>query len=440
MGSFSKIDSVGLKELAEAGIKKKQKDHEFVYRYPPSSVLPFINEVELVEDLRNLNLNKRKLAFYVHIPFCKSICSFCHYFKIAKKDSKTIENYINALKKEMSAYSHLLGNNLNADSIFLGGGTPTSLKAEQLAELLNVLKESFGIRKEVETTFESSPETLDKDKLVKLREAGFNRISIGIQSFDERVAGNCSRESSPEKSSKAIEDSRNAGFNNLNIDLMYGLPGQSLDSWKKTLEVTESFSPESITASDLRIMPNTAFYSVPASKFPEQLEVLSMYYEFVDKFLDLGYIQQFPYQFTKKGKEIKFLENQWSNGEFLGIGASSCSFLSNWDYNNYFPLHDYLVRIGSTGTAPSIGKRLSKRELMIREIVLGLKKSGINRRQRGINKNNFKRRFSISVKEAFGEKIKKMQQLGLLEDSKGFLYLSHEALPFHDEIARKFYE
>ncbi len=433
------ISAQELLELRKAGIEKNPRDHDFVYRYPPSDKMPFIDLKRFIGNLEGADFAKEEIAFYLHLPFCTKICSYCHYSKQLAV-SKEIELYAEAVKKEMSGYRELIKGEIKLNSVFFGGGTPTVLKAEQLSELLQSLSTTFDLNLEKkEISIESSPETLGEEKLFALREAGFNRLSIGAQDFDDAVLKQCNRNHGTKQALQAFDSARSAGFQNINIDLLYGLPGQTIESWEQTMQQISELKPESVTASDLRILPGAKFYSTDEI-FPSTGQMVEMYSLFAEKMLSMHYIQQFPYQFVKPGREMAFLEQQWSNGSFLGIGQSSCSFIAKWDYNNAFPLKKYCEAITDNKISAAMGKKLSKKEEMIRFAALGLKKCGINREQSGINKATFKKKFGIEIEGAFKEQIEKLLALGLIENKGDWLRLSGKGLFFHDEIGKRFFE
>ncbi|MAG21923.1 MAG: hypothetical protein CL943_01275 [Candidatus Diapherotrites archaeon] len=428
---------VSLEQLAKRGIEKRVFGHGFVYRYPESKDLPELNSEELADSIEHNP--PEKLALYFHTPFCSKACAFCHYYKEMLSSAGILDKYAVALKRELAAYSKIIGEDAKIQSVFFGGGTPTLLKAEALAEVLTAVKEFFSLDEKTEVSIESSPETLNEEKLFSLREHGFNRLSVGIQDFDEKVLKIGNRAHNPEQAEKAIGLAREAGFENINADFIYGLPKQDIESWGKTIERTLELGLDSITASDLRVMKGTAFFSADRKLFPSVETMRKMYYLFVEKLSGKGYLQQFPYQFVRKGKEMRFLDNQWSNGEFVGIGVSSCSFVSSWDYNNAMPTHEYFHSIDENEIGAATGKALSKEELMVRFVALGLKKSGLNRTENGVSLRDFREQFGVEIVKVFGPILSELKQGGLVEEKNGFLGLGYNGLFFHDEIARKLF-
>ncbi|MCX6799146.1 MAG: coproporphyrinogen-III oxidase family protein [Candidatus Diapherotrites archaeon] len=434
------IRSVDLRALAKAGIEKKQFGHDFVYRYPPSAEMPAMGLERLKRELRASDFSGQRMAFYAHFPFCTSICAYCHYYKKIPAGRTEIESYLRAMEKEITAYGGLVKGSVGLDSVFFGGGTPTMLEPAQLGKVLDKIIGTFGLdAHNSEVSVESSPETLDEKKLFALGDAGFNRLSIGMQDFNDGILERCNRNHSAAQAAAAFDSARSAGFKNINIDLIYGLPGQTIGSWGKNLEKIGGLRPESITASDLRVLQGTGFFAKKKEEFPSVKKMLWMYSSFVEKMLSLGYVQQFPYQFVRSGKEMRFLENQWSNGQFVGFGASSCSFMGGWDYNNWFPLREYQQAV-EQGISAALGKKLGKLEMMIRMVSLGLKKSGLNRRKKGVDKKEFLKIFGLEIEEAFPAEIRKLESLGLLENSGHYLALGCKGLFFHDEAGKVFWE
>ena len=421
-----------LEKLKKAGIGKST-DHVFVYRFPDSLDMPEMDVGGFLKEMDGEKGRERELALYLHIPFCTRICGYCHYYKEAFGQGKGIEGFLGAVEKEIGSYRSLLGENVRVCSVLFGGGTPTCLEAEQVNGLAGLLRNMFSVGKGVEATIESSPETLNLEKLSRLRQ-NFNRLSIGVQDFDDKVLRECNRNHSREQALKAVKEAREAGFENVNIDLIYGLPKQGIEGWKRTLDEIEGILPESVTASDLRVQKGSEFFSGNRKEFASEQELVKMHSMFVEKMLSLGFEQLFPYQFVKKGKSMKFLENQWKNSEFLGFGPSSCSYISGWDYNNLFPLDRYEKAVKEQGFAFAVGKKLGTDERIKRKVALGLKLC-----KEGIDKAGFEAEFEVSLGEVFGKIVEELEGLGLVENSVKRLRLSPKGILFYDSVSRKFF-
>ncbi len=417
-------------------MEKPEFKSSFVYRYPPSKLMPSLKPEELYRDLKNSV--PEKLALYIHIPFCKSNCIYCHYFKIVNPRKPEIQEYLAALKKEIDFYSEIFAKT-EIESVFFGGGTPTILDANDLGGLLGHCIQKFRIKNSAEISFEASPETLSEEKLRKLAEAGFNRISLGVQSFDDEINAFSSRKHSKKQVLDSFNWARSAGFENINLDLLYGLPKQTMETWRNSLDSVMGLDPESVTVAELQVMDSASVSKIDKNFLPGRKDRIEMYYYAIEKLVETGLKQTFPYQFVKGGKEFRFLENYWENGEFIGIGASSLSFVAGWDYNNAFPLENYLKLMKEHGLSASTGKKLSKKETAIREIVLGLKLAGVNRTQNGVNMGSIENKYDINFTENFGRVLEGLKKRGLMEEENGIIFLSRKGLSQYDEIAKEFF-
>lgn len=425
------IEKEFLEKLHKAGIGKST-EHVFVYRYPDSDEMPLMDSEKFLQEAEKGKGSVKELAFYLHVPFCTSICSYCHYYTELPAGEKATTAFLSAIEKEIVSYRKILGESIAVNSVLFGGGTPTVLEAGQLNGLMLFLQGGFPMPKKTEATVESSPETLNLKKLAELRQ-NFNRLSIGVQDFDDKALKACGRNHGKGQAMQAIKDARNAGFENINIDLIYGLPLQGINGWKNTLEEIEALQPESVTASDLRIQKGSAFFENGGREFATEEELIEMHSMFIEKMLSLGYEQLFPYQFVKKGREMRFLQNQWSNKDYVGFGPSSCSFLNAWDYNNVFPLGEYLKSMEEGDFAFAVGKKLSKKELMARHVALGLKNA------QGISKKDFEKEFGTGIEGEFGKQVELLESLGLVENSERTLKLSGKGMFFYDAVSRKFF-
>jgi oxygen-independent coproporphyrinogen III oxidase len=397
-----------LLNLSKHGIRKKKYDHEFIYRYPSSSNMPKFNH-------DGFSITTKKAALYLHLPFCSSPCKFCHYYKIPKPNPKQITKYLEYVKKEIKFY-----NGIKATSLFLGGGTPTFLESEQLIDIYSYLNDAFSIG-DIEKTIESSPETLNNKKINTLADLGFNRLSIGVQSFNDSINKNVGRAHNTNQSIQAINQAKDAGFK-VNVDLIYGLPSQDTNSWKESLEKAYRLNVDSITASELRVLPGSYYYYTN-EKFASEKKMLGMHETFIDFFHDKGYNLIFPYQYSKQ--KFDFLETQWGNKQFLGLGASSCSYIDKWDYNNAFPLGLYYKYIDKYGYAAIKGKKLNLQEQMLREILLGLKI--INK---GISKKELSDKYGLNNFKVFDQ----LADLKLIDNNQN-ITLTTKGTLFSDEVA-----
>jgi len=417
-------------------MKRPEFKNSFIYRYPPSELMPALKPEELYRDLKENKVEK--LGIYIHIPFCKNNCIYCHYFRVINPEREQIEKYVAAVKGEIEFYAELFGGK-EIESVFFGGGTPTLIETNELIGLVEKCIEKFNIKTSAEITVEASPETLEGNKLNDLKLSGFNRISLGVQSFNDEINQFSSRKHTKKQALDSFNLARNSGFDNINIDLLYGLPKQTMGSWENSVEEVKKLDPESVTVAELQLMDSAAVSKIDRNLLPLRKQREEMYYYALELLVDMGFKQIFPYQFVKEGKEFKFLENYWSGGEFIGMGASSLSFVEGWDYNNAFPLEFYLNLMKEHAFSASTGKKLSKKEAAIREITLGIKLAGGNRREKGCEIASIEKKYGVDFNKEFGEVLGRMKAEGLMEEEKGRVFLSKKGLSQYDEIAAEFF-
>jgi len=414
-------------------------DHYYICRYPPSILMQKLNHQDFLKSFTEIKV-KRNVIFYLHIPFCPTSCNFCNFFKITNPEKSVRDSYVDHLIKEINFYGDLLSEKVNVSSILFGGGTPTILDGAQLGKIVENLRNSFNIKNNIEISIESRSDTLNNEKLDLLRKAGFNRLSIGVQSFNEQVNKVCGRNQRPFEVKNVVNGARDAGFRNINLDLMYGLPGQTLNTWKQTLETAHSLDVEGFTAYELLVIPPSEFYDQRKNiSFVSEKDMLNMHIEAINFFTNKGYDQIFSDQFIRKGVKADFLASLWGNEECVGFGASARSYFYGWDYNNPHSLPEYLDHIDKLGLAAEKGKRLNKKEQMTREIVLGIKRSGVNLDKPGIDKQDFSFKYHADIDYIFNKTIKKLEKLGLIENTKERLNLTEKGMLFPDEVAFQFY-
>ena len=267
-------------------------------------------------------------GLYIHIPFCRSKCGYCAFVSFPIKNSDPI-SYLAALHKEIDFWSKRAQGN-KFGSIFIGGGTPTILSTEKLTTLLTVLQEKFSISSDAEITIETNPNTIDLAKLAKLRTNGFNRLSIGIQSFNDRTLRLIDRTHNAAEGTKAAYLTREAGFNNLNLDLIYGLPGQTIKDWRDTLGEALALEPDHLSAYQLSIDPGSRFAEKVAQdnlQLPDDDQVAIMA-ENTLEILRTSNLERYEISnYAQPGQQCRHNLIYWHNGDYLGLGAGA---VSNW--------------------------------------------------------------------------------------------------------------
>lgn len=295
---------------------------------------------------------------YIHIPFCIKKCIYCDFYSVPFK-SHIVEHYIKALCKEIRL-KRCTVNNLKA--IYIGGGTPTILSAESISKILNAIKESYSIMPDAEITIEANPNTITGKKIEELLKLGINRISIGIQSFIDDELAVLGRSHNAGEAVKAVNAARKAGFKNISIDLIYGMPfyksqipnhKSQIKNWQYSLQKALEFNPEHISTYELTPEKDTPLYDDIKNgrlAMPDEGVISEMYYKGIDMLKDNGYIHYEISNFAKPGRECIHNLNYWNRGEYIGIGAEAHSFFNEKRTVNVRDVMRYIetVNIGMT--------------------------------------------------------------------------------------------
>ncbi len=291
--------------------------------------------------------HKTPLGIYVHIPFCKSKCAYCDFYSV--KEDALADSYVDALCahiREAGAASplHLV------DTIYFGGGTPSFFGGDRLNTVLATIRKSFDVARDAEITFEANPDSVTDKLLRKLRGEGFNRVSLGIQCDDDLILSQLGRPHNYAQAVEAVRKIRKHGFRNLSVDLMYGLPGQTLNGWKETLENVLKLAPEHISCYGLTLEENT-----PLARNAENLELADddmqadMYLYAVEYLAQKGYRQYEISNFCKKGNVSRHNLKYWQGGEYLGFGPDASSDFGGQRFSAIRDLRGYIAGIREGG-------------------------------------------------------------------------------------------
>ncbi len=271
------------------------------------------------------------IGIYVHVPFCISKCAYCDFYSLPKAchDASLKERYVDALVRQLQEAAELYGN-LTVSTVFIGGGTPTVLETEQLLRIIGALKSAFDLTPDFEFTVEANPATFDEQKLTAMKAAGVNRISIGIQSAINSELEALGRIHSFEEAKSAFELTRSCAFDNISVDIMYGIPSQTRESFLKTIDEVCSLSPDHISAYGLQLEEGTPLWkSINSLEFPTENECVEMYSAAIKILENHGYGRYEISNFAKKGRECRHNLGYWSGGEYLGFGAGAYSYFDS---------------------------------------------------------------------------------------------------------------
>ncbi|MBU1147918.1 MAG: radical SAM protein [Candidatus Omnitrophica bacterium] len=316
------------------------------------------------------------------------------------------------------------------------------LDTVQVDQLMKMLRDTFSIPSQLECTCETTPDTISREKIKCFLKNGFNRLSIGVQTFNDELLRLYNRLYSRAEAIESFNKSRKAGFSHINIDLMFGLAGQTLQTWKESIDIAANLGPQNITFYPFTDSRNKTIMSQNAKNvFPTEEETLLMHVMAIEKMIEMGYIQINPYQFIASWK-FPYAQQEFKaiNSEVCALGVTGHSFLNCCDYHNYYSLENY-QKFLDRGIAPiKCGRSLSKKEIMIRYIVYGLQKtSGINRQYGGVNKKLFQENFSISIDYEFQEELKRLSKWGLLINTEDTIRLSYKGLLHPTQTSIFFY-
>ena len=320
-------------------------------------------------------------SLYIHIPFCVKKCVYCDFFSVSY-DESTVKKYVDALCKELSLKKHSVG---TLKTVYFGGGTPTLLPAECFTILFDCLRDNFPISPDAEITVEANPGTVDEAKIETLLSLGVNRLSVGVQSFKDTELATLGRIHSSDEAMKSIVSIKKVGLKNFSIDLMYGIPGQTMESWRQSLIQAVELSPTHISAYELTPEENTPLYPLIKARkvtMPDEELILEMYNHTIDYLNSNKYEHYEISNFALPGCRCKHNLNYWNRGEYTGIGAGAHSFAKETRSKNIADINIYIENLNNGKLPESESSVVSPEEILKEFIFLGLRKTeGINLRQ-----------------------------------------------------------
>jgi len=291
---------------------------------------------------------EKKVGIYVHIPFCKSKCAYCNFYSLSafRGGDKLIPDYHNAIIKHIEEYAAQLDGYL-IDTVYFGGGTPSYYGASRLISILTALKNNGHVLLDSEITAEVNPGSITREELVKLRRAGFNRLSIGIQSADNAALDTLGRTHTFEDAEETFNDARKAGFRNISVDIIFGLPSQDKEAWAQTVQRVAGLKAEHISCYGLKIEEGTELYTFKGSPFlPDEDTQADMYLYAVDVLARFGYKQYEISNFARRGFESKHNIKYWLGEEYIGFGSGAHSYVGQCRYSFTEDVDEYIEQIG----------------------------------------------------------------------------------------------
>ncbi|HEO4029309.1 TPA: oxygen-independent coproporphyrinogen III oxidase [Streptococcus agalactiae] len=371
---------------------------------------------------------KKPTSAYVHIPFCTQICYYCDFSKVFIKN-QPVDAYLQALIRGFRSYDIT-----ELRTLYIGGGTPTSISAVQLDYLLTELSRDLNLNTLEEFTIEANPGDLTVDKIEVLQKSAVNRVSLGVQTFNDKHLKRIGRSHNEAQIYSTIDALKTAGFQNISIDLIYALPGQTMDDVRSNVAKALSLNIPHLSLYSLILEHHTVFMNkMRRGKLhlpTEDLEA-EMFEYIISEMERNGFEHYEISNFTKPGFESRHNLMYWDNVEYYGVGAGASGYLDGIRYRNRGPIQHYLKGV-SEGNARLSEEVLSKNEMMEEELFLGLRK------KEGVSIGKFEQKFGTSFEKRYGQIVQELQSDGLLKENNGFIQMTKKGLFLGDTVAEKF--
>ncbi len=375
-------------------------------------------------------------GLYIHIPYCKRKCRYCDFVSFAGRDDFLA--YTAALITEMRLYSPMMRGR-DFDTVFIGGGTPSMLPAGLIGRIIGEARQCFSVAPDAEITVECNPESVTGIKLLEYSNAGVNRLSIGMQSADDKVLSAIGRIHTAEQFVSAFDLAREAGFYNINVDIMHGLPCQDIDSYLASIRLAAELGAEHISSYSLILEAGTPLYDdVMAGKviLPDEDETADMEDAGFELLASLGYERYEISNFAKPGFRCRHNLNYWNNGDYLGLGVNAHSALhinGKWvRFANKATVGEYMGDLGGGRLPVAETEEVGREEEMFECIMMGLRKTD------GVDRAEFEERFGIDPVEQYASAVSAALLAGNMEVTDEAMLLTKRGLDFQNEILLDF--
>ncbi|MBI5642190.1 MAG: radical SAM family heme chaperone HemW [Deltaproteobacteria bacterium] len=376
-----------------------------------------------------------KIGIYVHIPYCVSKCPYCDFKSVVDSgldESKYIDSLLRELDRVLGKEGALRSREI--ESIYLGGGTPSLFSSASAGRIIREVKDAFDLDVSPEITVEVNPDTVNREKFEGYKEAGVNRISIGFQSLNDGVLKTLGRTHSAKRAVDAFMDAREACFDNIGVDLIFAVPGQTVADWEESLMQAVRLSPEHISLYGLTLEEGTPFCKKykDSSVLPSEDDYALMYGKATEVLKESGYVHYEISNWARPGKQSIHNQRYWLGGDYIGLGVSAHSFLSypGWGRRwwNEVAISAYMDGVQAGGAAVAGAEALTREEALTEAMFLGLRML-----KRGLRGDGFKKRFGISIKEAFkGWRL--LKEEGLLKIDGEDMHLTGKGVLVSDEV------
>ena len=373
-------------------------------------------------------MQKKPTSAYVHIPFCTQICYYCDFSKVFIKN-QPVDSYLEHLLQEFHSYDIQ-----KLRTLYIGGGTPTALSAPQLEVLLDGLTKNLDLSVLEELTIEANPGDLDEDKIAVLKNSAVNRVSLGVQTFDDKMLKKIGRSHLEKDIYENIDRLKLAGFDNISIDLIYALPGQTMDQVKDNVAKAIALDIPHMSLYSLILENHTVFMNrMRRGKLPlPKEEVEAEMFEYIIAELEHAGFEHYEISnFSKPGFESRHNLMYWDNAEYYGIGAGASGYVNGVRYKNHGPIRHYLKAV-EEGNARINEEHLSLREQMEEEMFLGLRK------KTGVSKARFEEKFGTSFENVYGQVVRDLCHQGILQVEGQQIRMTKKGLFLGDTVAGRF--
>ena len=333
--------------------------------------------------------NKTPLGIYIHVPFCRSKCQYCDFYSVTNKDDKLMEGYLRAVCTHIKE-TGALAPGYKVDTIYFGGGTPSFFGADGMATIMTAIRRNFDVDSGAEITFEANPDSVSDKFLNRMRAEGFNRVSLGIQCDDDEILKKIGRPHDYAQAVSAVQRIRKAGFKNLSVDLMYGLPNQTLNGWKDTLERVLALNPEHISCYGLKLEEGTPMYEYrDFLNLPNDDLQADMYLAATEILRGKGFRQYEISNFARKGLYSRHNMKYWTGGEYLGFGPNASSDFAGRRFTIIRDLQGYIDGIKNGGEVLQDVEDIPIRERAGEYLMMRLRTSA------GIIREEYERQFLL---------------------------------------------
>jgi len=375
-------------------------------------------------------LERSQLGIYVHVPFCSSICNYCNFNRgLFDADLKT--RYVRALQLEIARTE----NGLKADTIFFGGGTPSLLESDEVASIIQSIRENVDLDQGSEITLETNPETVDRAKLERFRDAGVNRLSFGVQSFHDAELQRLGRIHSADRARAAVREARAAGFENVSLDLMMWLPGQSVEHWLANVDALIAAQPDHASLYLLELYPNAPLKEDMArggwSLAPDE-DAAEMYLRAMERLEAAGLHQYEISNVARPGRESRHNVKYWTDGEWLAFGCGAHATVHGVRWKNVSATADYIDRVMSGNDPVAERRALTDDDRAAEALFTGLRLS------KGVDLERFAARYGVDVWARYGDELRPFVDARWLVHEGPILRLTREGMLMANEVMAVF--